>query len=239
MFGIYFVSLYFETKKRYMIIDWDFVLRLFVAACLGGAVGVEREYHAKEAGFRTHILVALGSALFMILSQYGFDSFLGKTSVSFDPSRIASQVVTGIGFLGAGTIIIQRHFIRGLTTAAGLWVTAAIGLACGGGMYFVAIITTCFTLLSLIFMNIFIKKVSARHIDISFRCSSQKRVHEIISALDKDAIKIKEYSMRKEQQADKEYYTVFMSIKTKRYNYKTTLLNLFNTFEQVEILSID
>lgn len=115
---------------------YEFIIRIFVAAVLGGLIGLEREYRAKEAGFRTHFLVALGSSLFMILSQYGFDTpltILQKTS--FDPSRIASQVVTGIGFIGAGIIIFQKNVIRGLTTAAGLWVTSAIGLTCGAGLY--------------------------------------------------------------------------------------------------------
>ena len=106
------------------------MLRLFIAALFGGLIGLEREYRAKEAGFRTHFLVALGSALFMLLSQYGFEGILGTgQNVRLDPSRIAAQVVSGIGFIGAGTIIFQKHIVRGLTTAAGLWVTAAIGLA--------------------------------------------------------------------------------------------------------------
>ena len=108
---------------------WDFFFRLLVAGVLGALVGIDREYRAKEAGFRTHFLVALGSALFMIVSKYGFEDILGKEGVGLDPSRIASQVVTGIGFLGAGTIIIQKLFVRGLTTAAGIWTTAAVGLA--------------------------------------------------------------------------------------------------------------
>ena len=107
----------------------EFILRLFIAALLGGLIGLEREYRAKEAGFRTHFLVALGSAMFMLLSQYGFEGILSsRQSVRLDPSRIAAQVVSGIGFIGAGTIIFQKHIVRGLTTAAGLWVTAAIGM---------------------------------------------------------------------------------------------------------------
>ena len=104
----------------------EFILRLFAAAMLGGLIGLERGYHAKEAGLRTHLLVALGSCLFMILSIYGFDFMLGRDHVSFDPSRIAAQVVTGIGFIGAGTIILQKQVVRGLTTAAGL----AVALPC-------------------------------------------------------------------------------------------------------------
>ena len=106
---------------------WDLILRLVVASCFGALIGLDREYRAKEAGLRTHFLVCLGSALFMIVSQHGFSDVLGTAGVGLDPSRIAAQVVSGIGFLGAGTIIIQKQFVRGLTTAAGLWATAAIG----------------------------------------------------------------------------------------------------------------
>ena len=110
---------------------YEFILRIFVAAILGGIVGLEREYRDKAAGFRTHFLVALGSALFMILSAYGFEHALVSSEHRLDVSRIAAQVVSGIGFLGAGTIIFQKNVVRGLTTAAGVWVVAAIGLACG------------------------------------------------------------------------------------------------------------
>lgn len=127
----------------------DFILRLIVAALLGAVIGLDREYRAKDAGFRTHFLVALGSSLFMVISQYGFGEMLNQDNVSLDPSRIASQVVTGIGFIGAGTIILQKRIVRGLTTAAGLWVTSAIGLACGAGMYAVAVAATVLTLIGL------------------------------------------------------------------------------------------
>ena len=121
--------------------EYEFILRIFVAALLGGLIGLEREYRAKEAGFRTHFLVALGAALFMIVSAYGFGDSMTSDLHRWDVSRVASQVVSGIGFIGAGTIIFrkQENMVSGLTTAAGLWVTAAIGLACGGGMYVLAI----------------------------------------------------------------------------------------------------
>ncbi len=91
---------------------WDFILRLFVAGILGAVVGLDREYRAKEAGYRTHFLVSLGSALIMVVSQYGFQDVILENSVSLDPSRVAAQVVSGIGFIGAGTIIIQKQFVR-------------------------------------------------------------------------------------------------------------------------------
>ena len=101
--------------------EWDFIIRLCVAGLCGTVIGLDREYRVKDAGFRTHFLVALGSALIMIVSQYGFADILMHTGVGLDPSRIAAQVVSGIGFIGAGTIIIHRQLVRGLTTAASLW----------------------------------------------------------------------------------------------------------------------
>lgn len=128
----------------------EFIIRIVVAAMMGGAIGLEREYRAKEAGFRTHFLVGLGSALFMILSAYGFEDILTSgLTVRLDPSRIAAQVVTGIGFIGAGTIILQKQdrVVRGLTTAAGLWVTSAIGMTAGAGMYVLSIVATILVLI--------------------------------------------------------------------------------------------
>ena len=143
---------------------WEFVLRIFIAALLGGAIGLEREYRAKEAGFRTHFLVALGSALFMVVSAYGFQGALVTPQHSVDVSRVAAQVVSGIGFIGAGTIIFHKseNVVRGLTTAAGLWVTAAIGLACGGGMYALSIASTVLVLVGLEAFNIILHKFDRR-----------------------------------------------------------------------------
>ena len=123
--------------------DWNLVLRLVVAGLMGGLVGLERELRAKEAGLRTHFIVALGSALFMIISQFAFGD------AQHDAARVAAQVVSGIGFIGAGVIIFQRNAVRGVTTAAGLWVVAAIGRACGGGMWIVAGTATILTVMCL------------------------------------------------------------------------------------------
>lgn len=145
--------------------EYEFILRIFCAAVLGGMIGLEREYRAKEAGFRTHFLVALGSAVFMIVSAYGFSGVQmdGMTS-RWDVSRVAAQVVSGIGFIGAGTIIFRKaeNIVSGLTTAAGLWVTAAIGLACGGGMYILSIATTLMVLLGLEAFNFFLRKIDKK-----------------------------------------------------------------------------
>src|SRR6266567_5590051 len=122
------------------------LIRLGLALLLGALVGLERERGERTAGLRTHALVALGACLVMIVSAFGFADILGERNVTLDPSRIAAQVVSGIGFLGAGTILLRKEIIKGLTTAAAIWVVAAIGLACGGGLLLEALFTTILTL---------------------------------------------------------------------------------------------
>ena len=120
----------------------ELVLRLVAAGVLGGLIGLEREYRAKVAGTRTHLLVAIGAALMMIVSRYGFDG-------QGDPSRVAAQIVSGIGFIGAGAIMVHKQAIHGVTTAAGIWVAAGIGMAVAAGLYSVAVATTVLSLVGL------------------------------------------------------------------------------------------
>jgi putative Mg2+ transporter-C (MgtC) family protein len=129
----------------------EVVLRVVLAGVFGGAIGAEREIREREAGLRTHMLVSIGAALFTLVSAYGFSDFRfsNASGITYDPTRIAAQVVTGIGFLGAGAIIRQGLSVRGLTTAASLWVVAAIGIATGAGYYSAALITTVVVLVSL------------------------------------------------------------------------------------------
>lgn len=136
--------------------EWNFVWRLCVAGLCGTIIGLDREYRVKDAGFRTHFLVALGSALMMVVSQYGFvEQLAAHGDLRFDPGRIAAQVVSGIGFIGAGTIILHRQLVRGLTTAASLWATAGIGLAAGAHMYVLAGAATVLTLFGLEALTLF------------------------------------------------------------------------------------
>lgn len=133
------------------MLEWqEVVIRLVVAAVLGALVGLERERKSWAAGMRTHMMVCVGSCLIMIVSAYGFSEVLGSKFMELDPSRVAAQVVSGIGFLGAGTILFMKEgIVRGLTTAAGLWTVAGIGLAAGGGMYFPAAIATLIVIIIL------------------------------------------------------------------------------------------
>lgn len=133
------------------ISTWELIARIALAGALGGLIGFERELSDQPAGFRTHILVALGAALFTLVGAYGLQSFFedGHAGATFDPTRVAAQVVTGIGFLGAGAIIQQGVSVRGLTTAASLWVTAAIGTAVGLGYWEGALATVVIAIVAL------------------------------------------------------------------------------------------
>jgi putative Mg2+ transporter-C (MgtC) family protein len=135
-----------------MFTDSQIISRLVLTAVLSGLIGLERQVHKRTAGLRTHILVALGSCLIMLTSLYVFDIYKGITT-ALDPTRIAAGVITGIGFLGAGTIIREKEGVRGLTTAASLWVVAGIGLACGCGFLNAAIYTTVLALVVLFFLR--------------------------------------------------------------------------------------
>ena len=221
-------------------ITYEFVLRLFVAAMLGGAIGLEREYRAKEAGFRTHFLVALGSGLFMILSQFGFDDVLAHyEQVSLDPSRIASQVVTGIGFIGAGTIIFQKHVVRGLTTAAGLWVTSAIGMTAGAGMYVLSIATTVLVLLCLEALYFILQHFGTRNITVTFSTPKEENIQPVLQRLRDKEIIIDSYEMTRKDTSSGHYFVVTMEMKFKRKRYKNHLLNFMAEFENVTVETME
>ena len=219
--------------------DWGVVIiRLLLATFLGAVIGFEREYHAKEAGVRTHLLVALGSCLFMIISVYGFDFMLDQDHVSFDPSRIASQVVTGIGFIGAGTIILQKQMVRGLTTAAGLWVTAAIGLACGNGMYIIAAVTTVIVLVSLGLINVYLPYFSQKERHITFLAEDYEVMTDILERLRQEKITVLNYELHKDAEENNGKMLVSLEIRMKRYDNVKGITSILKNFEKVELVQI-
>ncbi len=122
--------------------QFEYLLRIVIAAICGGLIGFERKNRLKAAGIRTHLLVALAASLMMVISKYGFDDIVFSDNIKLDPSRIASGIVTGISFLGAGLIFVRKQEISGITTAAGIWATVGVGMAIGSGMYFIGI-TSC------------------------------------------------------------------------------------------------
>lgn len=218
---------------------WDFVLRLFVAGLLGTVIGLDREYRAKEAGYRTHFLVSLGSALIMIVSQYGFQDIIQENSVSLDPSRVAAQVVSGIGFLGAGTIIIQKQFVRGLTTAAGIWATAGIGLAVGAGMYGVGLAATLLTLMGLEVLSLIFKSLGMRSTLIIFSTSEKDIIRRINEVLTRHQYLLVSYDMKKIGHSDADNYIITLVVKARK-NTDESLLTLFmEKFPEVTVERIE
>lgn len=211
----------------------DIAIRLSLALILGGAIGMEREYRAKEAGFRTHFLVALGSALFCLVSQYGFGVDLK------DSSRVAAQVVSGIGFLGAGTIIFQKNVVRGLTTAAGLWVTAAIGLACGTGMYVAAALTTVMVLLGLEVLNLFIPQLGNTTVELSFSAPSRESVKKLLKQIKQDGMEVQSYELKDRRTSKGEFLEANVEVKAKRGFHTLRILDYMNDFSDVTISTIE
>lgn len=199
-----------------MNIEWNFILRIFIAGLLGGLIGFEREFRAKEAGVRTHFVVALGSALFMIISQF---AFTGR----YDAARVAAQVVSGIGFIGAGVIIFQKNAIRGVTTAAGLWVAAAIGLSCGAAMYSVAIAATLMTIFVLETMHFVTRKYGDRECTVTVSPVTNGELLDIMNKL-KDAGAVIERFTLSDSEA-----SIFLKMRQKDYpSVMDTVLSLSN-----------
>ena len=169
-------------------LTWSLILRILIAGLFGGLIGLERTFRAKEAGVRTHFIVALGSALFMVISQFAFQG-------RFDAARVAAQVVSGIGFIGAGVIIFQKNVVRGVTTAAGLWVAAAIGLACGAEMYAVAGAATLLTIICLETMHFAMRNRIERQVSASFSCEDADSLQKVIGDLRSKGAEIESFSL--------------------------------------------
>ena len=208
-------------------------LRLLAAMAMGGLIGLERELRAKDAGLRTHFLVALGSALFTLVSQYGFGADLK------DSSRVAAQVVSGIGFLGAGTIIFQKNVVHGLTTAAGLWVTAAIGLSCGTGMFAVAGATTVLVLLGLEVLNALHPHRSHTIISLSFSSTDKQMLPLMQKRLREAGFELKSYEMREKHSSHGCSYDVVMELQARRGGHISKLLACVSDVDDVSISNTD
>ena len=217
----------------------EFILRLFLAGIMGAVIGLDREYRAKEAGYRTHFLVSLGSALIMIVSQHGFGEILDTPNVNLDPSRIASQVVTGIGFIGAGTIILHKQIVRGLTTAAGIWATSGIGLAIGAGMYTLGISATILTLIGLEVLSFLFKSVGMKSSAVEFSTESKETLNQLVKKFNSKDFLIVSFQMDERRVSEAISYHVTMVIKSKKNNNEGTLLAQLQDFEDVTIHRIE
>ena len=218
---------------------WEFTLRLSVAFVLGAVIGLDRTYRAKDAGFRTHILVSVGSALMMIISQYGFEDFISSESTRYDPARIAAQVVSGIGFIGAGTIILQKHIVRGLTTAAGLWATAGIGLAVGCGMYSIGIVTTVLTLLGLELFPFIFKKVGIHTLSIQYSTTLYSNIKSINDEVASCNGRLISYSAEKFACDDNASYRVNIVIRSINAETESYIINYIQQQPEVLLEKVD
>ena len=204
-----------------MNIDWVLIFRLVAAGLLGGLIGLEREFRAKEAGVRTHFIVALGSALFMIISEFAFE---GK---QHEAARVAAQVVSGIGFIGAGVIIFQRNVVRGITTAAGLWVAAAIGLACGDGMYPVAIAATVLTVSCLEMMHFVNLHYNEKVVDLTLVPDKPYDLPSLPDKLKKQRVNVESYTISGGK--------IHLSLRLRQRDYLNTIKNLMDSLEGFNI----
>lgn len=204
-----------------MSFDWVMIFRLVAAGFLGGFIGLEREFRAKEAGVRTHFIVALGSALFMIISEFAFE---GK---QHDAARVAAQVVSGIGFIGAGVIIFQRNVVRGVTTAAGLWVAAAIGLACGDGMYPVAIAATVLTVSCLEMMHFVNLHYSEKVVDITLIPEKPYDLPSLPEKLKNQRVNVDSYSISGGK--------IHLTLRLRQRDYLNAIKNLMDSLEGFNI----
>ena len=212
----------------------ELILRLVVAGALGALIGFEREYRSKEAGTRTHFLVAMGSALLMLVSQFGF-----AEGLRYDASRVAAQIVSGIGFIGAGTIMMQKQVVHGLTTAAGLWAVAGIGMAIGGGLYWLGISATIFALIGREALRFFLRKFRTRSCYLVFLTKDRNKLIQITNELNANDFHIISYSVSSETIAKEEWLRVKMWLRERVPNGENQVLRFMQQFPGVEIEKVE
>ena len=226
-----------------MAMNMQFMIRLAVAGLLGAVIGFEREYRAKEAGTRTHFLVAIGSCLMMIVSQWGFLDLWGMDTagvdVRFDVSRVAAQIVSGIGFIGAGTIMMQKQVVHGLTTAAGLWAVAGIGMAIGGGLYILGITATVFALIALEAMRFLLRRFRTQSSTLVFLTHDRANLIQITNELNANDFRILSYSVTSERNGADERLRVRMWIREQVPNGENQLLRFMQQFPGIEIEQVE
>lgn len=212
----------------------ELLCRIIIAGICGRIIGYERKNRNKEAGIRTHMIVALGASLIMIVSKYGFADILGEQGIALDPSRIAAQIVTGVGFLGAGMIFMRKNTISGLTTAAGIWATSAIGMSIGSGLYLLGIVTTVLIVVIQIILHGRLLKETYKD-EISFLLKKDKNaVQDLQKQLESMHIEILNIEIKKHN----EFYMVEMVVSLPENYHATEMLKLFQHCDYIEEVNI-
>lgn len=210
-----------------------YIIRIIVSAACGAAIGIERSKRQKEAGIRTHLIVAIGSALMMIVSKYAF-----YDSVSFDASRIAANVITGVSFLGAGVIFVKDTSIKGLTTAAGIWATSGVGLAVGGGMISVGVFSAVLIILVQIYLHKYAGNIEGAlntYIKVTLRANQSNAMKRLISCLDDHQIEVVNQRVKRNKD---ETYTVNLAVKVPREERIENLSYLLEEDEDVVAIEV-
>lgn len=231
------------------IINLDYMLRILIAVIFGFCIGLERELTNKYAGLRTHILVCLGACVFTLISIYGFPTFAPGDNVLIDQatgirdtSRVAAQIVTGIGFIGAGTVLRNGPIVLGLTTAATLWIAASIGMACGAGMFEIAFAGTLLSILTLVSIRVFERKVlpnstkRTKRVKLVIVCQNQfaKKIHEYIIEKYQDISELSKKQLKADENSTKITYVMdIISRKPIKDLYKS-----FQTLDGIDSISI-
>ena len=221
----------------YILIQLEYIVRVLVAGFCGAMIGYERKNKLKEAGIRTHFIVALTSALIIIISKYGFYDIVGTPGIGLDPARVAAQVVSGVGFLGAGLIFIRNQSISGLTTAAGMWATAGIGLAIGCGLYLLGIVSSIIILIAQFLLHRsrwWIRLPIAEQLLIKIR-NTDDSVTYIEEKLKNDRIDI---INMKVNNLDEFFLEVTIYAKLPKGYNKTNLIKLFNDNPLIKSLEV-
>lgn len=210
-----------------MTLELELCIRLVSAGIVGAIIGYEREFRGKGVGVRTHVLVAMGACLFMIISQYGFPE-----AVKFDAARIAAGVVGGLGFVCGGIIMKTGSHVVGLTTAAGIWVTGAIGLAIGSGLYTMAILCLIVLIICMEAMHFYTFKLGERQVGITLKAQTQEDIEKTVSALGK---RVSRCSWSKEG----DVYKASFSLLIRKREYPMGVMEIFHELPGVELTSMD
>lgn len=214
-----------------MLLQLELFFRIFLSVLCGTLIGYERAQRLKAAGIRTHILVAAASALFIIISKYGFYDILQYHNMHLDPSRVAAQVVSGISFIGAGTILIKGNNINGLTTAAGLWITSGVGMALGAGLYFIGILSTILIVIVQFFLRSdfsYLKIVKKETIRISIQAEYTSYIKQEINAyLEKHNVENIAFNIHKLND-DIVYFDITGRVKSNEYRRNAILEDIYS-----------
>src|SRR5699024_1254973 len=229
---------FLDREGGILMLEYEYMLRLIIAGALGALIGLEREKRFKEAGLRTHFLVAIGSAVFMIVSKYAFYDVIAD-DIILDPSRVDAAIPSGIGFLGAGMILIQRTSIQGLTTAAGIWATAGIGLAIGGGMYGIGVFSGLLVIVGLEFLKRLFTGIIPKILELNLDVTDNETIQEIIEILTQSDIEIKDYKVKVKKEENQIKYHLLIKLQSQKRWKENEIIAMLQKLEGISSIKVE